>query len=386
MKQFVNFTQKVLTDTYGRILNGIINSKTPVALFVSQNEKHAFSLASNLKNAGLNLNQIITIDKNKTGIHLGGGGMPVEYLLNLDEVPAAVSKNSFKYVFAMEGDLATPGFLDFMTKNGVTVLELQDVQRNNFLQQIFIAQLPQIYDVYNAFDDSGKEVYEAYWNGKISGRVQAYKYAPEEQYLLSGFLPQKGDVVIDGGAFDGFNAREFALLGCDVHAFELDKQNFETCEKNAERNNFTAVNMGLGEKRTQLKYASGQETAGHIASNGDKVVEIIDIDTYFNEKNLSRIDFIKMDIEGAEMSALKGAAGTISKFKPKLAICLYHKLEDLWEIPLYIKSLREDYEFSLRHYGTDMRNYPKAKFKNLLETEGMSTFYKTPWELVLYAK
>jgi hypothetical protein len=58
-----------------------------------------------------------------------------------------------------------------------------------------------------------------------------------------------------------------------------------------------------------------------------------------------------MDIEGAELEALKGASETIIKHKPNLAISLYHKPQDLWEIPNFIKSLRNDYKFYLRSHG-----------------------------------
>lgn len=63
-----------------------------------------------------------------------------------------------------------------------------------------------------------------------------------------------------------------------------------------------------------------------------------------------RISFIKMDIEGFELKALKGAKKTIIKNQPVLAICLYHHAEDMWEIPLYIKSLCDEYTFYFRNY------------------------------------
>lgn len=61
------------------------------------------------------------------------------------------------------------------------------------------------------------------------------------------------------------------------------------------------------------------------------------------------ITFIKMDIEGSELEALKGAKETIKQFKPKLAICVYHKKEDLLEIPQYILSLNPGYKLFLRN-------------------------------------
>ncbi|MBR3721299.1 MAG: FkbM family methyltransferase [Selenomonadaceae bacterium] len=384
MKKFAEFTKNVLTDDYGGILHAVITFKRPTGLFLSQSEQHAVAIVTNLKNAGINLQHIIVIDKSilPQNIIRGGVELGVDFI-DLIDIPK--DTKGIQYVFSPEFDLATPGLLDIMMQNNIRLIELQDSQRNNFFRQMFLEHLTEIYDVYKALDKSGREIYEAYWRGKISGRMEAYRYASHEQYLLAGFLPVPGDVLIDGGAFDGMTAREFALMGSKVYAFELDGKNYEKCRIMAEKSGFTAENMGLSDKKSTIKYSSNGASS-YINDNGQETIGLIDIDTYAFEKNLQRVDFIKLDVEGAEMEALRGGAATISKFKPKLAICLYHKLEDLWQIPLYIKELRSDYEFSLRHYANDVRANANPKFKDLLETKGVSPFYKTMWELVLYAK
>ena len=63
------------------------------------------------------------------------------------------------------------------------------------------------------------------------------------------------------------------------------------------------------------------------------------------------VTFIKMDIEGAELEALKGSREIIKKYRPRLAISAYHKKEDLVELPLYIKELVSDYKLYIRHYS-----------------------------------
>lgn len=76
----------------------------------------------------------------------------------------------------------------------------------------------------------------------------------------------------------------------------------------------------------------------------------ITIDDFVKDNDIDKIDFIKMDIEGAEPLALKGAIETIRKFRPKLAIAIYHSMEDFVNIPLWIADLNLDYELFIGHY------------------------------------
>ena len=72
------------------------------------------------------------------------------------------------------------------------------------------------------------------------------------------------------------------------------------------------------------------------------------------KNNIKKISMIKMDVEGAELKALQGAAGTIRAWHPLLAISLYHKPEDLLTIPQYIQSLSADYHFYLRGHHPEL--------------------------------
>ena len=112
------------------------------------------------------------------------------------------------------------------------------------------------------------------------------------------------------------------------------------------------------------------------------------MDTYVERKNLPRVDYIKLDVEGAELETLQGAAKTIVRWKPKMAICVYHKPEDLWTLPKYIKSLRADYEFQFRHHtcnrakevGDPANPYSVLKYFDLS--------FRTPseYDMILYCK
>jgi hypothetical protein len=67
--------------------------------------------------------------------------------------------------------------------------------------------------------------------------------------------------------------------------------------------------------------------------------------------SIGKIDYIKMDIEGAESAALHGAMNILKKLKPKLAISVYHKDSDLWELPHLIKSINPDYRLFFSHHS-----------------------------------
>ena len=85
------------------------------------------------------------------------------------------------------------------------------------------------------------------------------------------------------------------------------------------------------------------------AENADaEQIKIVKLDDFLKDENVS---FIKADVEGSEMSMLRGAADIIRTKKPLLAICLYHKLSDYYEIPLFIKSLVPEYHFEIRHHS-----------------------------------
>ena len=88
-------------------------------------------------------------------------------------------------------------------------------------------------------------------------------------------------------------------------------------------------------------------------SDYEEKINLTSIDIYFKNNNILPPDFIKTDIEGAEMSALKGAKETIEKYRPQLAISIYHSDSDFINIPLYLNKTLQDYTFKLGHYSRD---------------------------------
>lgn len=104
--------------------------------------------------------------------------------------------------------------------------------------------------------------------------------------------------------------------------------------------------VGVWDKKDTL-YFQGNGSSAKVADFGKTRVEVDAIDEMVKDK----VTFIKMDIEGSELRALMGASNIIQRDKPKLAICVYHKPEDIVMIPQYIQSLVPEYKLYLRHYS-----------------------------------
>ena len=139
-----------------------------------------------------------------------------------------------------------------------------------------------------------------------------------------------------------------------IYAWEPDRKNIEILNKIIENHpNVKNIPYALWSEKTTL-YFSEEGTAGSkVVANHESTVKTISLEanSIDNVHVEDKVSFIKMDIEGAEMYAIKGAEHTIMRDRPNLAICIYHKPEDLWEIPLLIQSWVPDYKFYVRHYG-----------------------------------
>lgn len=173
---------------------------------------------------------------------------------------------------------------------------------------------------------------------------------------------EKGDVVIDAGGCYGDTALYFAHeAGEDgrVYSFEFLPENLVIFNQNMSLNpelsrRIKLVRMPVWSRSGEALFVTGNGPATRVSpsTNQPNAIrqETIAIDDVVGNEKLGRVDFIKMDIEGAELKALYGAENTIRQFRPKMAISVYHKFDDLWEIPRYIDSLGLGYRFVLRHF------------------------------------
>ncbi len=176
-------------------------------------------------------------------------------------------------------------------------------------------------------------------------------------FSLHELLPvREREVFVDAGCFDGQSSKaffEWCGQGGYSYCFEPDRQNWEKIgETLKEYGNYEVIPKALWSKETTLAInAKGNFASTVTEISGDSNVQRIGamaLDDCFYNKGVT---FIKMDIEGAEIEALRGARKIIEKQKPRLAVSIYHNPEDIWTLPREILSYCPEYRFYLRHYS-----------------------------------
>ena len=283
-------------------------------------------------------------------------------------------------------------YSEYFGRHGMEMIAYQsesDLAKYREDVEAIVRHLPELKAIYAKLsDDRSREVFLAALRAMFSKSYAHYEHEDAKQYFLEGYLPQAGDIVIDGGAYDGRTAMDFAGLAAKVHSFELDRDNYlQALKITAHDERVTMVNMGLGDKRGRLSYVPASMSSRIAEGTGAVVADIIDIDSYMSEQNLGRLDFLKLDVEGAESQAITGGSETIAKHKPKLAICMYHKVEDMWELPQLVHSIRPDYELAFRHYPVDGRfEYLSPIAMAIRDHLNLDYNVKAPAETILYAR
>ena len=180
-------------------------------------------------------------------------------------------------------------------------------------------------------EEKSKKALEEYIYQRMSGVYRKECYEPDQYFPGDIIQLQEGEIFVDCGAYHGKSAVGFMRT--------LDVQHIKEYRK---------IISGVWNESAILYMSSGKGDNSQIAAEGDESIEVRTIDEILSGEEAT---YIKMDIEGSELKALQGAQETIRNYKPKLAVCIYHKVEDLIEIPKYIYHLRQDYKFYIRNHS-----------------------------------
>lgn len=209
-------------------------------------------------------------------------------------------------------------------------------------------------------DEQSREA--AYWQVKswFANSVELNSMYFKDIMVGDGYVPKdiftemNEKVILDCGTYNGDTYRYLKAKGVKWEkyiGFEMDRKNFEQFLENIkdqkEKAALQLYNAGVGDKEETVSYFNGL-AGSKIVECGSENSQIVLLDKVIEDAD--EVSYLKMDIEGAEMSALRGGSKMIRRCRPKCAICAYHRPSDLWEIPIYLKKLVPEYKVYFRHH------------------------------------
>jgi FkbM family methyltransferase len=208
-------------------------------------------------------------------------------------------------------------------------------------------------------DDESRRQYRAHVEARINLDFEALADADVAHQYFPPDLVTLGpdEVFLDAGAFDGDTLRAFAAVTqtrfAKYIALEPDPANYERLVRSA-----TAFPDGLvetypyavGARTETVRFNAEGGVGAAMSATGTLSIECKRIDDTFAD---ARPTYLKFDIEGAELDALRAAEATIATWRPRLAVCIYHLPEDLWQIVLFLRERFPFYTFHVRSHQYD---------------------------------
>jgi FkbM family methyltransferase len=239
---------------------------------------------------------------------------------------------------------------------GITTFHIPNYLLNN--QQ----DLEQFYDLLE--DEESKITFASRIRAIETGNVGYIRVSKFSEYFHPVVKPMEGDVIIDGGVSESVHAQiQFSKTVREhgkIYGFEPDPIGLckatEKLKEYCPHDNYTLIPLGLWSKKDTLYFEiNGQGThVSETRTDRSTRCDVISIDEFRKANNIQKIDLIKLDVEGAEKNAIKGAIQSITLFKPKLAISLYHTHDDLYYLPKLIHNICPDYKFYLGHHHASL--------------------------------
>ena len=207
-------------------------------------------------------------------------------------------------------------------------------------------------------DAKSRLVFDTLTDGQAAGQIwfrSIYEFPP---YFGNDVVPTlaDGEILVDAGAYTGDHIKAFERLNsryAKVYAFEPYAPHLKAIEHRfAGEPRVLPMRAGLYSENTKMAFDAQNPVGAHVLprSGGglkeESVVDVVRLDDAAPDAS-----YIKMDIEGAEIEAIYGAANTIVNGRPKMAICVYHRPSDYIDIPSLVTSLRGDYKLFLRQHS-----------------------------------
>ena len=170
------------------------------------------------------------------------------------------------------------------------------------------------------------------------------------------FEPKEKEIFVDGGVLDGTSTKYFANWAGTyyekTYLFEANPLCTDVIQANLSSwgiSNYELISKAMAECEKTIRFDGSYGGGSRESEQGSFIVPANSLD---NELAGRPVTLIKMDLEGGERAALEGCKETIKKYKPRLAISIYHKIDDYITIPLQILDMVPEYKFAMRHYCT----------------------------------
>lgn len=246
------------------------------------------------------------------------------------------------------------GFVRELSKNHTLLSPTVPIADTELFTLDYIKEHEKEFDrVYEMLEDEkSKRDFVNVLNFKVSGKIDYLFdcFSSKEELYSSVFPLSQNEIICDLGAYDGDTIREFLSQTGEkykkIYAFEPDPKNFKKLQRNTSQLSYIELfNLGAWDKKETLYFS--KKAGRNSRQSGEGTPQEFDaIDNIVKDA----VSFIKMDIEGAESKALDGAKGIIEKYSPKLYVCAYHRREDLFALPLKIKTLNPEYKLYFRQH------------------------------------
>jgi len=215
------------------------------------------------------------------------------------------------------------------------------------------------------YDDYSKAVYFGliwYW---LTLDTSFQQLSDNIYFDTDEFIFSYSEIIADLGAHVGGNIENYIRRSDGsnkIYAFEPDVNNYKALklrinrlilEWNLNQNNLIAINAGVGIKTGYQFFTNDLElsASSHFSTLGKNKVMVYSLDDYFKDKIPPSL--IKADIEGFELDMIQGAINIIKNHKPKIAISIYHNIDDIITIPRMIKDINSNYNFVIHKHNIE---------------------------------
>ena len=264
------------------------------------------------------------------------------------------------------GDIAVSFFKGLAVNDILTKIVYNQEQKNPtkamlYADQYFTAHQNDVEQIANLLaDDFSREVYlAAIKYRKTHNPKDAPKYSKHDQYFVKDIVPlTEEEVFVDCGAYDGNTALQFVSWCGEKQYNKIWCLEPDNITMNKLKNTLSGVRgcsilpYGASDEEKEVSFITtggeGSKIGGTSNVPGANTIKTMALDDLLQGE---KVTFIKMDIEGEEYNALVGAKEIIATQKPRLAISVYHRADDIIKIPALLLELVPEYKFCIRHYS-----------------------------------